>query len=792
MEKTKTLLFMLPAVALFLFVACSGENDLTAETPTAQQKETPSNAIGFDAYLNRTTTRAGWAGELNLTNLRSTGFGVFAYYGDGDLYSENLVPNFMYNQHVTYAISTDKWTYEPVKYWPNEFGSSAVSTSVDRVSFFAYAPYVAVEPSSGLLTSDYDGTTTEKLTETGITWLSRNGKGGDPYVRYVTSFESAKCVDLCYGLAAENFTSSVDGGDGINNVKKGQPYLNVAKPTTDSRIKFDFKHALAKLKVQVDADVDVASHSNGGDPDVVGGMTRVWVRSITFEGVSQRGFLNMRTGTWHEVMDGKKISHATVTVYDGRRDGSEAISDDTYEEITGFNSALVQSGVYTTDVATGTTFPYTTFTSTTTGVTEEYKDLFDGTGELMVIPANEQLKVTIVYDVETADATLPNYLSDGKTKGSTIENKITKAITLGGNPLKLESGNAYTINLHLGLNSVKFDATVSDWDAGNGSETDLPANVNVYESVSGTPEATEITIPYSPFTYTYTFGVSGFNAHEPVTADAGTGSNPVSSPVVANGMANLGGIAIVTVTFNENDEVTNDTKDDVIITGGSSGKKFKVKFIQKAAPLGLSVADNSQKMSGETEIVLSTKRTSSPWSNVGTVTNDATSSIFVYKNGALLTYKATPTSATEFNWVSANNKIVLGGAATAGDVFTITVKAGNADAETYSFTVKKKDGTLNAFSNTAVNYSIASYTDASTAAHTQTTTVGAGEDGTITYSIARTTGSGAEASVDSDGKVYFKVSPTKDDVYTVTATVADGANYTYAEKTKTYTITITD
>lgn len=767
MEKTKTLLFMLPAVALFLFVACSGENDLTAETPTAQQKETPSNAIGFDAYLNRTTTRAGWAGELNLTNLQSTGFGVFAYYGDGDLYSENLVPNFMYNQHVTYAISTDKWTYEPVKYWPNEFGSSAVSVGVDRVSFFAYAPYVAVEPSSGLLTSDYDGTTTEKLTETGITWLSRNGKGGDPYVRYVTSFESAKCVDLCYGLAAENFTSSVDGGDGINNVKKEQPYLNVAKPTTDSRIKFDFKHALAKLKVQVDADVDVASHSDGGDPDVVDGMTRVWVRSITFEGVSQRGFLNMRTGTWHEVMDGKKISHATVTIYDGRRDGSEAISDDTYEEITGFNSQLIQDVAYTTTLGTTSAGAptYSTFSITKSGVTYDYKDLFDG--NLMVIPANEQLKVTIVYDVETADATLPNYLSDGKTKGSTIENKITKAITLGGNPLKLESGNAYTINLHLGLNSVKFDATVSGWDAGNGSDADntwLPENVPSVTAGS----TTTINVPASGGTFTYK--IAGLTASSVKTPDK-DGTVITETPTWTPDNPSSSGI--MTFTVPANTTVTEKTSGWVKLTETGDGTTVTtINITQAPAALGLGVSaiDGSAKT-----ITLSKTAAGSNWSDIITSSAVADPTVIkVTKNNTDLTGVTSDFSsvdADEFKF--SNGTITLNKPIAAGDSYTIYVKGGDAVGETFTAKIGQ--------------FAYAIPTVAKAKGSTFTNPLTQTGTGTVSYSSSGT------HTIDANGKVTL--SPTTDaGSFTITATVTNDTEngWFYLASDATYKLNIGD
>ena len=85
MKKT---IYMLPALALLMFAACSSEDAVTKDN-TAQLNETPENAIGFNAYLSRTTTRAGWAGGLTTStgdrNLQTEGFGVFAYYADGDL-----------------------------------------------------------------------------------------------------------------------------------------------------------------------------------------------------------------------------------------------------------------------------------------------------------------------------------------------------------------------------------------------------------------------------------------------------------------------------------------------------------------------------------------------------------------------------------------------------------------------------------------------------------------------------------------------------------------------------------
>ena len=88
------------------------------------------------------------------------------------------------------------------------------------------------------------------------------------------------------------------------------------------------------------------------------------------------------------------------------------------------------------------------------------------------------MKVTIVYDVETYDPNVAGYLADGVTKGSVVENKITKTIKIGGTDVKLKAGYAYTIGLHLGMTSVQFDADVKAWSTGGASDTDLPFNAN--------------------------------------------------------------------------------------------------------------------------------------------------------------------------------------------------------------------------------------------------------------------------------------------------------------------------
>ena len=85
-----------------------------------------------------------------------------------------------------------------------------------------------------------------------------------------------------------------------------------------------------------------------------------------------------------------------------------------------------------------------------------------------LIPGSGQtLKITIKYWVTTKDSNL--------SKGYTwIPQEITKTISLGN----IEMNKSYGIVMHLGLTSVKFTATVSDWvAAGSEVRADLPVNV---------------------------------------------------------------------------------------------------------------------------------------------------------------------------------------------------------------------------------------------------------------------------------------------------------------------------
>ena len=473
-----------------VLASCTVKEPLVPETPVVNPvAKADSVLLDFGAYVNRgIATKAGAVGELSYNNggtqLIDTGFGVFAYYNNGELYNDMARPDFMYNQQLSYDGAN--WVYSPLRYWPNEFGSNAASEEVDRLTFFAYAPWVKVTPSTGILLGYTDDENDpSQSTQTGIIGMSRNTASGSPLIKYASSLNADNCVDLCWGVAKDAFTSSVDGDN--NNVNPGKPYIDVIKPKIGDKIKFDFKHALAALNVQIDAVMDA---ENIGDSDELDSFTHIYVRSITFEGFTTKGALDLNsdytststTPNWFDLAGTGKLSLEPIIVYDGRRDGKEGVSSAIAKNETpaDLNPDIVQSTAYQTTMD-GDGFQFANVVGLTPGVTKTAVNLFKSSSSnapVYVIPTEEAIKVTIVYDVETADNTLSGYLSDGETHGTSVENAITKEITLSsGAPMKLDAGKRYVIKLHLGLTSVKFDADVYEWENDtNYGEPDLPYN----------------------------------------------------------------------------------------------------------------------------------------------------------------------------------------------------------------------------------------------------------------------------------------------------------------------------
>ncbi len=660
--------FFFLAAAAGLFAACSESDFAEKQSP---QQTVDDGAITFGAYMQRATTRAGASGIMTNPTLQASGFGVFGYYTDNNDYEQTRIPDFFYNQKLSY---NSKWVYEPVKYWPNEYGSSAISDDNDRVSFFAYAPYVEVTPASGKLVkvqSDDD--------QWGITGMSNNRTNGDPIVKYIASFEEDKSVDLLWGVCDDTNWPVIQGGtvQKINDGKQGLPWLNVQRPKdTNHQMNFQFHHALAQLSATVDAYVD----------DIVAGKqvangTKIYVRSISFTGIAMKGALNLNNedpnrAKWMDYNGTADLeSGAPVVVYDQLKDGKEGTQGAvaTNEKVGGLNPNIISN--WDTGVNKG---------NTTIGVTATAQELFKSPN-VMIIPTGEAMEVEIVYDVETTDPNLSTLLSDGKTTGSSVENRIKKTVSFGEN--NLQNGYRYKLQLHLGMNSVKIDADVTSWmDDAERPEADLPLNMPSFQALS-TPVISPVNIAANTNdTQDYVFAVTGLQPGEEVNA-AGVGLSGVTKALTftvnnkpdftgtPTPKANDSGIAYVKIGSIPAYNKTSNTSESgyISVKGNSSNNEARIAVTQLARDLkmkGFSIADDNKTLTISTEKAL---EDAAQW-NGGTLT--------LKKNGSTVTPSTTLTgSATD------KATIVLSEALTVGDVVEITYQVGDAHEETITMTL---------------------------------------------------------------------------------------------------------
>ena len=279
----KKLVFLAASAAVILASCAKIENN-------ALVIDNSNEPVTFGVYTARTATKAVSAttfGTINQAALEASanGFGVFAFHSDNSEGSNdyaagtpsNFKPNFMYNQKVKYESS--EWKYSPLKYWPNEYGSGAVSTATDKLTFFAYAPYVAT------------------VGDEGVTAFSANTATGDPTVSFKVPAKAEEQIDLMYSNA---------------------DLKNITKMAVAGKVKFTFTHALSNLSIYPIAVVDATEipASAGTDIDAA---TKVTINSIKIEGkFNQEGTLNLATGVWNSsaAAAAQTVTYAPATAFD--------------------------------------------------------------------------------------------------------------------------------------------------------------------------------------------------------------------------------------------------------------------------------------------------------------------------------------------------------------------------------------------------------------------------------------------------------------------------------------------
>ena len=412
---------------------------------------------------------------LHTGTAATDGFGVFAYYTNATAWTDNQTSfnaNFMYNQQVTTDGSTG-WTYAPLKYWPNDISTGSVDAQTTdaatgtvatggKVSFFAYAPYVAA---AGTGSDD------------GIIGMTTNTAQEAPKITYKlpTTPNETNIVDLLWGMRGDAYNQAPTGSaagsaTGYNT--------DLTKQTVTEQVNFLFKHALARLGgsattgehggIWVALDLDQVRTPTGNTGTASkDATTLVTVKSIKIENgeastpysFKTQGVFNLATGTWSDLTTDYAIS-------------DEVKHDDASTKL---NSAIAEPTSGLANDGSG----WKVSSTAISGVTTTLQQMYTGKDSYYLIPStsDQKLKITVEYTVRTYDAKLNN----GGDAWTTVDQKISKIVTFTSG---LDSNKIYRLNLYLGLTSINFTATVSNWSPdGSGNEgeelkeVDLPLNV---------------------------------------------------------------------------------------------------------------------------------------------------------------------------------------------------------------------------------------------------------------------------------------------------------------------------
>jgi hypothetical protein len=478
--KMKSLKILMFAAVATILAACTKDDGSSVLTYDEVKSWEPVQ-ISFDSFMGeRAVTRAGLTGNMDTDAMKTDpsnggGFGVFAYYTNGNGNTDGAynpstsTPNFMWNQLVEWnsSATTPSWSYSPIKYWPNETKSdgtnNATSQHADKLSFFAYAPYVSPTASS----SDANNMLPFDPSESaGIISISDNAKAGDPLVEYKSDFTGLNSVDLLWGVSASATGSSVNATPYPNSYAIGDPYVDLVKQQTGGKINFLFKHALSRLALTVQAANNLTTA--GGDElydNTTANKTKIVIESVTLTAkFPEGGILDLNNTTtsvpnWISVTPSPLVNK-TITI-DGTSKNNLR-KDLIYSS--GETAANNPAGVITTSPK------HLIADSSVDPTNAAYKDKY-----FMFIPSSDldAITINIVYHVITDDTNLADDKID-------VTNNITKVISVDTPATQqlFTAGNAYTFNLVLGVTSVDIDASVSPWvDSGNTQTVNLPINV---------------------------------------------------------------------------------------------------------------------------------------------------------------------------------------------------------------------------------------------------------------------------------------------------------------------------
>lgn len=369
----------------------------------APQQSQGNNAIEFSTYLGR-NAQGSRGTETSTTSIQTSGFGVLAYYTEQDNFADTNKPNFMWNQKVTYSNSA--WSYTPVKYWPTKVK--------DKVSFFAYAPYVA------------DGNANNIV-------LSGKSAIGTPTATITLPDDPSQTIDF------------------VAAVQMNKTYNDSAK--ANNNVRFTLLHEMTRVKVQ--AKLDKSVYSDTDDKH----KTFVVIKNVTFNDKGQF----------------YKSGKYTFSTTDGERGTWTTTANASTSTYTLDLNGVLNTKLITVDGAKGENHHSGNYEEGVNGVRlvdDTAKDLFKDSEYLFLIPVSAnngdgltdgKATATIEYDIVTEDSKLVAGYSC---------TSATKTVLLPAGTLK--QGISYNYIFTIKLDEIVLNATVKDWDAASNSNINVP------------------------------------------------------------------------------------------------------------------------------------------------------------------------------------------------------------------------------------------------------------------------------------------------------------------------------
>lgn len=350
-------------IAQLVLSGCAGE--AVEETSSSSASE-----INFDAYVGRNASTR--SGVTNITFLQDTlfnsGFGVFARYN----YNGKIL-SLLDTEHVTWNKDQNHWAYTNTRFWPSN----------GTVDFYAFAPYSEQVKMGGLPDS-----------------LVNQADSNSPntYIDFPSNWSP---IDLIWSKQPDQ----------------------TAPTSPDSKVTFQFKHALARLSFDITA------------PNLEDG-TVIKVQRVRLYGVSDfkgvfvmEGYLNLNTGAWILADNGVKW-HYTWTP-----EGKKA-------DIPNNDNGKKDSIVY--KLSDPPELPNL-----------KNKVTNDGDSYIFIIPQTktEPFHLAITYTVQQGDF----------KETVTVKKNLLDVLDKSGAPnpsFTFEKGKAYVFHLKLSLDPVDFSVTV--------------------------------------------------------------------------------------------------------------------------------------------------------------------------------------------------------------------------------------------------------------------------------------------------------------------------------------------